>query len=99
MSAKDDPNLREYKEVLSRLRAAEERQRIERVKACARDGMAVRATAEAMGVDKMTAMRYRRKAGLTPPPPLRHLGGGRWTCADDDDGAPRRPFSKGRRGR
>lgn len=70
-----------------RRRAAEqlERHRVERVKAFARDGVSVRVAAEALQVNKETVVKYRRLAGLTPPPPLKHLGGGRWVTANEDE--------------
>jgi hypothetical protein len=94
-----DDDLKEQGEIWRRLREAETEAKTKRLRAFARDGVSVREAAKALGIDKMTAMRYRRKAGLTAPAPLRHLGGGRWVRADGDDKAPRRPFSKGRRGR
>jgi hypothetical protein len=70
-----------------RRRAAEEleRHRVNRVRAFARDGVSVREAAEALQVNKETVVKYRRLAGLTPPAPLKHLGGGRWVSANEDD--------------
>lgn len=94
-----DDDLKEQGEIWRKLREAESASKMRRLLMAAKDGISVREAAKAMGIDKATAVRYRRKAGLTPPPPLKHLGGGRWVRAEEDEKAPRRPFSKGRRGR
>lgn len=100
LSEEEREAYREAAEVRRRLREAERREAVTRVKKLAEDGFTVRQAAKAMGRNKAAVMRYRREAGLTPPPPLRHLGGGKWVRGDDEDrDAPSRPFSRGRRGR
>jgi hypothetical protein len=44
-----------------------------------------RETARRLGLCKDTVTRYRRMSGLTPPTPLRHLGGGHWVPDDGDE--------------
>lgn len=98
MHADEKKTMRQQAEFLSDLERAETERRVKAVQAFARDGMPVREAAKALGVNKETVVKYRRLAGLTPPPPLKHLGGGRWVKADEEDDRdpPSRPFKRGR---
>lgn len=98
MHSDEKKTMRQQSEFLSGLERAETERRVRAVRDFARDGMPVREVAEVLGINKETVVKYRRLAGLTPPPPLKHLGGGRWVKADEDDDRdpPSRPFKRGR---
>lgn len=64
-----------------RLRERAQELRTQRVAASVKNERGTRETARLLGLSKTTVVRHRRLAGLTPKPPLRHLGGGRWEKA------------------
>lgn len=66
-------------------RQAKEDERIKRLKALHEEGAHTREMARCLGVNKDTATRYRRLAGLSPPKPVRHLGGGKWVHVGEEE--------------
>lgn len=74
----------EYEEKLGIKRAIADdvrRARIETVRRLGEGGLGTRETARAAGLAPNTVTRYRREVGLSPLPPVKHVGGGRWVSA------------------
>lgn len=65
-------------------RIASRQQAVKRVASLSRE-LGTRAVARRLGLNKDTVTRYRRISGLTPSPPLRHLGGGRWVRDHEEE--------------